>query len=162
MKPDQLLTKGLLEGYAGNSIISDVERASFKGKGSHLANPDGTIYHDEWFVPTRLGAGQELATIGEEGMSRLYGGGQPTSEKLVELGITHQEVDAYLIKKISELGNRTRLYEDCSPAPDGDWQYLYEVLMRDPNIEGVALASESILYKEVRVHWHPFIITPLK
>ena len=162
MKPHELLSKGLLEGYAGNSKISNVERESFQGKSSHLETSEGYIYHDEWFVPTRLGGGQELVKTQGDGITRLYGGGQPSLEKLARLGISPKEIDKYLVDKLSELGDKTRLYEDCKPVPDGDWQYTYEVLMRDPNIEEVIVASESVLYKETRVHWHPFIISPYR
>ncbi len=156
-----MLTNGLLQGYAGKSKFSDVKRGGFDGKASHLESGQEGSYHDEWFVPNHMGGGQELITTGEEMFTRLYAGGSPSAEKLTELGITTDEVAQYLKRKIIELGDKTRLFEACRPQPDGDWQYSYEVLMKDQHLEIVA-AAESITYKGVRVHLHPFILSPLK
>ncbi len=154
------LTEGLVGGYAGKGKISNVERASFLGKASHAELTPGVVYHDEWFVPNHLGGGQELVKVGADMFTRLYGGGTPSPEILTALGITAEEVGGYLKRKIVELGDRTRLFDECRPGPDGEWQYVYEILMRDPNIP-VVVSAESITYKETRVHLHPFILSPL-
>lgn len=83
----EILTKGLVEGYAGKGNVSNVDRASFSGKASHSELKPGTVYHDEWFVPNHLGGGQELVRVGEDMFTRLYGGGTASPEKLSELGI---------------------------------------------------------------------------
>lgn len=161
MKKDieQSLTEGLLGGYAGSGEITKVQRGPFSGMSSH-SESNGNIYHDEWFVPNHAGGGQELVQSGEEMFTRLYAGGT-SSEILAELGITADDVGEYLKKKLVELGGRTRLFEDCRPAPDGDWQYLYEILRKHEEI-GVVVADETITYKETLVHSHPFILSPLK
>lgn len=156
----KVLTEGLVGGYAGKGNISNVERATFSGKASHSEPEPGSIYHDEWFVPNHLGGGQELVRAGEEMFTRLYGGGTPSPEKLAELGITADDVGVYLKRKIVELGDKTRLFEECRPEPDGEWHYIYEMLMRDLNIP-VIVSAESITYKGTRVHLHPFILSPL-
>ena len=155
------LTEGLTGGYAGKGKISKIDRASFRGSASHSEPLPDSLYHDEWFVKDYLGGGQELVRVGNEMFTRLYGGGTPTPEKLTELGITIDEVGDYLKRKIVELKDKTRLFEECRPEPDGDWQYLYEMLMKDPNIP-VIMSSESIIYKGTRVHWHPFILSPIR
>lgn len=157
----KVLTGGLVEGYAGKGNVSNVERATFIGRASHSEPETGSIYHDEWFVPSRLGGGQELVKVGEDMFTRLYGGGTLSPEELAELGITADDVGGYLKRKIVEIGDKTRLSEECKPEPDGDWQYIYEILMKDPNIP-VVVSAESIVYKGTRVHLHPFIISPLK
>ncbi|HSV94800.1 MAG TPA: hypothetical protein VLH94_02395 [Spirochaetia bacterium] len=156
----RVLTEGLVGGYAGKGKVSSVERAIFPGKASHLEYSSGDIYHDEWFVPSYLGGGQELVRVGNEMFTRLYGGGTPSPEKLAELGITVEDIGEYLKRKIVELGDKTRLFEECNPESDGDWQYKYEILMNDSNIP-VVVSAESIVYREIRVHLHPFILSPL-
>jgi hypothetical protein len=159
-KISKVLTEGLIGGYARKGNISKIERATFSGKASHSEPVPGSTYHDEWFVPNHLGGGQELVRAGEDVFTRLYGGGTPSPEKLDELGITADDVGSYLKKKIVELGDKTRLFEECRPESDGEWQYMYEMLMKDPNIP-VVVSAESITYKGIRVHLHPFILSPL-
>ncbi len=153
----KILSEGLLAGFTGKVKISDVDRSSFKGKANDYASANGK-YHDEWFVPTQVGGGQELVQVGEEMFTRLYGGGTPSEKKLSELGITSKDVGAYLVKYLTTLGNTTRLFEECKPEPDGDWQYTYEKLLDDENIP-VVVFVESIYYKGTRVHLHPFILS---
>ena len=157
----KILTDGLVEGYAGNGDVSSIERASFLGKASHFESEPGSVYHDEWFVPNYLGGGQELVKAGEDMFTRLYAGGTSSPEQLAKLGITVKDVGGYLRKKIVELGNKTRLFNECKPEPDNDWQYRYEILMKDSSIP-VIVSVESIIYKGTRVHLHPFILSPLK
>lgn len=157
----QALTEGLISGYAGKGNISTVKRAGFLGQSSHVETENGTTYHDEWFVPTHAGGGQELVAVGKDMCTRLYGGGTPAPEKLAQLGITADDVAAYLKRKIVELGDKTRLATECKPKPDGQWQYVYEILMEDMTIP-VIMAAESIFYKKIRVHLHPFILSSLQ
>ena len=117
-KIKQTLTDGLLSGYAGGGTITEVNRADFIGKSSHQLLSDNSIYHDEWFVPSHLGGGQELVKTDEGSYTRLYAGGSPSTDFLNTLGITAKEVESYLIKKVSELGNTTRLDADCTPQAD--------------------------------------------
>ena len=160
-KVEQLLTDGLLEGYAGKGNLTKITRSGFEGKSSHHSTKD-TVYHDEWFTPNYLGGGQELAKIDDEMITRLYGGGTPDPLYLQNLGTSIREIGDFLKWKVSELGTLTRLFKDCKPEPDGDWQYIYEILQKDANIP-IILASESVFYKKIhRVHWHPFIISSLR
>lgn len=155
------LTQGLLKGYAGDGEITDIVRAGFSGKVSHQTLGPDEIYHDEWFVPTHLGGGQELVKVGQEMYTRVYAGGTPLPEKLAKLGITTKDVGAYLKRKIVELGEQTRLDTECKPAADGEWRYEYVVLLHDKNIE-VIVGVESIYYRDERVHIHPFVLSPVK
>jgi hypothetical protein len=157
----KILTEGLVGGYAGKGKIEKVNRASFSGKSSHSVPEEGSLYHDEWFVPNYLGGGQEIVKAGEVLFTRLYGGGTPSPEILTSLGISTEEVGSYLKQKIVDLGEETRLDKDCKPEKDGEWQYVYEILLQDPNIP-VIVSAESIIYKDTRVHLHPFILSPLK
>ena len=160
-KSEKLLTEGLLSGYAGKNW-NRVKRDIFSGESSHSNFPDGGIYHDEWFVGKHLGGGQELVKIEEEKFTRLYGGGTLDSEMLEKLGISTKDVGSYLIKKIKELGDRTRLFADCMPGPEGDWEYSYTVLRHNQDKLPVTIAMEEIKYKSTLVHLHPFIISPIK
>lgn len=158
---EEALTTGLLAGYAGaGAEIKKVVRAGFEGKSSDVALPDGT-YHDEWFVPTHVGGGQEFVEVDGQKFTRLYAGGTPEKEVLDFLGITEHDVSQHLIAFINALGGRTRLFEDCRPQPEGNWQYSYKVTSYDKDI-GVATGMETIDYLGTRVHIHAFILSPVK
>ncbi len=154
------LTKGLLAGYAGGKV-TNVDRGGFDGKASHVELEENATYRDEWFVPAHNGGGQELVQVGNEQFTRLYAGGTPTDEQLESLGIKAHDVGIYLVQKIQELKDKTRLLEDCKPAPDGDWQYSYVITGSYPETE-VTTGLESITYKDTVVHVHAFILSPVK
>lgn len=153
----EVLTQGLLKGYAGGAP-QDVTRGGFSGKVSEPVLDEGE-YHDEWFG-SRSGGGQELISIDDHEFTRLYGGGTPDVSVLKSLGITEDEVGTFLVKMIKELEDRTRLFEDCLPDPDGDWQYSYRILDREDSI-GVVMAKEKIDYKQSTVFVHNFILSPI-
>ncbi|MBI2310579.1 hypothetical protein HYU90_02010 [Candidatus Collierbacteria bacterium] len=160
-KETELLTEGLSKGYAGKTKIETVVRGGFKFKQSRYVDEStGGIYHDEW-LSARTGGGQELAVIGEEKVTRLYAGGVISPDQLEKLGITKKDVIGYLIRKVGELGNKTRLFEDCTPAPDGDWQYVYKVTDKIESV-GLTRALETINYKGVQVFVHGFEICPIR
>lgn len=160
-KATELLTEGLSRGYAGKTEIETVDRGGFKFKRSRYTDEaTGKIYRDEWLA-ARTGGGQELAVAGEEKITRLYAGGVISPEQLEKLGIAEKEVIGYLIKKVGELGNKTRLFEDCTPASDGDWQYVYKITDRIESV-GLTRALETINYKGVQVFVHGFEICPIK
>lgn len=154
-KGTDLLTKGLHEGYAGKTVVKTIDRGGFALKRSHYEGEEG-IYHDEW-LPARTGGGQELADTGSEKYTRFYAGGVIAPEELQKLGITEKDVIGYLIKKVGELGGETRLFEDCRPDPDSEWQYDYRVTDRIPSVD-LTRALETIDYKGVQVFVHGFEI----
>lgn len=156
---ESAFSQGLLKGYAGGGEIIDIERAGIPGKGSHVEQ-DGFIYDDQWYANTN-GGGQELIDIGGIRYTRLYGGGVPNDEVLNELGITVNDVGRYLKSMIIELGIQTRLFTDCTPAPNGEWQYLYAIMRKDDSI-GIVTSEELITYKSVPVHIHTFILSPVR
>ena len=154
-----LLTNGLVQGYAGKEI-GNVERSGVQGKVSHIEFPEG-VYHDEWFVPHHLGGGQELVQVGEDQFTRLYAGGTPDPKILEALGLTQKDVGRYLKRKIVELGDRTRLFVDCNLEADEEWQYDYKITSQNKEIP-ITTSLESITFKGNLVHIHAFIFCPLK
>lgn len=156
---ESALTKGLLTGYAGGKVES-VSRGEFVGKSSHVELPDGQVYHDEWFANSS-GGGQELVQVGDSRFTRLYAGGTPDEQTLSSLGISASDVGAYLKRKITELGETTRLMKESTPEPDGDWQYAYKITGNYPETS-VSTSLESIEYKGTVVHHHAFILCPVK
>jgi len=156
---ENVLTNGLHAGYAGGKP-ENVTRGTVDGKVSHIKQV-GSIYHDEWFVGTRVGGGQELVVFGDQKFTRLYAGGTPDTKALESLGITTKDVSRYLKSKILELGNETRLFQDCTPEPDGYWQYAYRIATNSKSI-GLTTAMESIHYQTTPVHLHAFILSPIK
>lgn len=155
---DSALTKGLLTGYAGGKV-ENIDRGGFAGKVSHVELPDGQVYHDEWFA-NHSGGGQELIQVGDSLFTRLYAGGTPDEQTLSSLGISANDVGAYLKRKITELGETTRLIEDCMPDPDDEWQYAYRITGNYPETS-VTTSLESIEYKGAVVHHHAFIMCPV-
>ena len=159
MDIESALTKGLLAGYAGGKVEA-VNRGKFTGKASHVELAEGQIYHDEWFA-SHSGGGQELVQVGDSQFTRLYAGGPPDVQTLTSLGISANDVGAYLKKKITELGEKTRLMKDCEPEPENDWKYRYKVTGNYPETS-VTTSLESIEYKGTVVHHHAFILSPIK
>lgn len=157
---ENTLTQGLVTGYAGGKP-DVIERGSFPGKSSHPTLPNDAIYHDEWFVLNHSGGGQELVQVGEQKFTRLYAGGTPDPKELVELGITPEDVNKYLKKKIMDLQDKTRLFENSNPDPEDKWKYLYEITGNYPETS-VTTSLESITYDGQTVHIHAFILCPLK
>lgn len=157
-KIEKILTDGLLTGYAGGAS-QNINRGSFSGQESHIESSK-SVYHDEWFVDTRLGGGQELVIVNEQKFTRLYAGGTPEPEVLKYLGITIDDVSNYLKTKILQLGDKTRLFEDCTPESDNDWKYTYRVATNDKAIE-LTTGMETIDYKKTPVHMHAFILCPI-
>ena len=156
---EETLTNGLRVGYAGGKPES-VTRGTVAGKVSHVEST-GTVYHDEWFVSKRVGGGQELVIVGDQRFTRLYAGGTPDAAELESLGITGKDVSTYLKRKILELGDNTRLFKNCMPGPDGDWEYGYLLTSNSKSI-GLTTGMESIHYKAAPVHLHAFILSPIK
>ncbi len=154
-----LLTNGLQSGYGSSSKLTKINREGFEGKQS-LLEGDGGKYVDQWFADT-LGGGQELVEVDGHKFTRLYGGGTPNAEILESLSISAEQVSAYLKGVIMEAGSRTRLFEEYFVDNGDGWVYSYNIIKTDESIP-VILASEEIFYKGTRVHWHLFILSPIK
>lgn len=154
------LTRGLTTGYAGENKPKNVMRKGFLGKKSDVTI-DAGYYHDEWFTGERTGGGQELLYVNGKKFTRLYAGGTPDTKLLDFLGVTEDEVSKYLKEKILELGDRTRLFENCTPKPDGLWQYKYKITGQDEHI-GLTTGMETIDFSGSIVHAHAFILSPIK
>lgn len=155
---DIMLSRGLEEGFAGGTVMNNVNRSGFSFKSSHFENSEG-VYHDEWFAD-RAGGGQEIVKVGEVVYTRVYAGGTIPLEKLAELGISKKDVMIFLKKQIIENGESIRLNSDFAPEAEGDWQYSYKVLDRDIEIP-LALGKEVIRYQGTLVFVHDFIICPV-
>lgn len=69
--------------------------------------------------------------------------------------------DNTLKAKIRELGEKTGLFADCTPNPDGEWQYSYKILQ---NIEDIPLkiGLETVTYKGSIVVAHAFLHSPVE
>ncbi|PIZ96825.1 MAG: hypothetical protein COX79_04495, partial [Candidatus Levybacteria bacterium CG_4_10_14_0_2_um_filter_36_16] len=141
----KILAGGLSAGYAGGSRIEDVARGGFHLKSSHIKTSDG-IYHDEW-AAHRAGGGQEIVSVEDKIYTRVYAGGTISLEKLKQLGVEESEVGDYLKRKLTELGDKTRFDEDCSPEPDGEWQYTYKVMNREDDIP-LIVGYEHLLFQD--------------
>jgi hypothetical protein len=138
------LTKGLLAGYGGKSQFTKVIRGGFELNSSHFED-NKIVYHDEW---TNNG-GQEIVKVENEMFTRVYVGG--TVEGIVE----EKEVITFLIKKIKELGDKTRLFEDYKKENDGDWGYEYKIIDRCDEVS-TTIGKETIFYKNKIVFVHFF------
>jgi len=153
-------TQGLLGGFAGKGHVHDAKRGGIvDGKASHV-KVDGGQYHDEWFTGERTGGGQEVLVLGDQKYTRVYTGGSPDRKALEELGVSEKDVSYYLVEKLDQLGEKTRLFEDCTPEPDDKWQYAYRVTDRFEEI-GTLTGIETIHFDSVRVHVHAFAMCPI-
>lgn len=120
----ELLTEGLLAGFAGQTEFETVQVGSVAYKVSSFTTPTGGVYSDMW-TGSKSGGGQEVAIIKDRSLFRNYSGGTIEDDHLANLGIDHKAVMDYLIAKILELGGQTRLEDDCIVVPNGEWQYTY-------------------------------------
>lgn len=150
--PEQMLTAGLMIGYASEVAPPKIARGGFAMKQSHIETPDG-VYHDEWLI-ARNGGGQEFARTDLGKLIRSYVGGVAPEEILTSLGITETEITkGYLIPKLKELEGWTRLDEACKPEPDGSWQYGYEIIHQDPTFQ-IIVGLETVHYNNTPVFLH--------
>jgi hypothetical protein len=150
------LTKGLLAGYGGKTKFDKLTRGGFEMSSSHFY--DGKItYHDEW---TNNG-GQEIVKTGKKMFTRVYAGGAPAKEVLEKLGISEKQVIENLIERIKELGDKTRLFENCIAKNKNDWDYEYKILDDDKDTE-IVTGKEIIRYKNKVVFIHVFVLSLVK
>jgi len=155
---NKLLARGLKEGFAGGTVMQGVERGGFNLKSSHFES-EGNVYHDEWFAD-RAGGGQEIVKVEETTFTRVYAGGTIPLEELKVLGISKDDVMAFLKRQMTENGEKIRLHTNFEPEPEGDWQYSYKVLDIDKEIP-LTLGKEVIRYKGQMVFVHDFVISPI-
>ena len=154
-----ILTKGLLEGYAGKGIQGSDVRAGFNIKTSDYEGSEGK-YHDEWAADIN-GGGQELTEAADgEKATRVYAGGTLSPVKLQEFGLTKKDVIVKLVLFVNRLGNGTRLDEDAE-IEEGLWKYTYKVLKSVKEIP-VDLGEEEIKYNDNLVFVHYHINSPVK
>lgn len=157
---ENLLSRGLEQGYAGGTKRETVQRGPFQMETSQYTSPEGGIYRDEW-TADRTGGGQEIVQLEGRKKTRLYAGGTITLKELAELGLTKKDVTRKLKEFIKTFKNKTRLLEDFTPEPDGDWQYEYKIM---ENVENIPLttAMETIIYKGKLVFAHAFLHTSIE
>lgn len=160
LNPQAILTLGLQKGFGGDTNMTKADRAGFAITASHFEDTiDGqpVVYHDEW-AASRAGGGQELVRVAEQQYTRVYAGGTISDEALARLGISEQDVMAFLMKMIQQLGDKTRLAADCPPVTDGDWRYQYTVQEQLDEIP-LTVGKEEIRYKGDMVFVHWFLMT---
>jgi len=160
MNDKNLLTKGLQEGFAGSTVRKGVKRGDFKLESSHYETEDGDIYHDEWMA-SRAGGGQELIEVDGKRFTRVYAGGTISKKALESLGLAEKDVIGFLIKQISDNGDKIRLYKDFLPESEGDWRYEYKIINSEEEIP-VTTGKESVFYKEMMVFTHIFVLSPVE
>jgi len=158
IKIKKILAQGLGQGYVGNSVRGQVDRAGFTLETSDYLGDEGK-YHDEW-AAHQNGAGQELVkTPNGEKASRVYAGGTLSKEGLDKLGITDKDVIGKLIFFVNQLGEKTRLDVDTESS-EGDWTYTYKIL-EDVNEIPLVIGKEEIKYKGSLVFIHFHINSPV-
>ena len=149
------LTRGLVSGYGGETNFSTITRGSFPFKASHLEE-NGLTYHDEW-LSASTGGGQELLKVRDQQFTRLYAGGVVQESTLTELGITEEDVIAFLKSTILEQQENTRLFKACKPEPANDWSYSYQILDREEALP-ITFGKETISYRDRVVFVHSFLL----
>jgi hypothetical protein len=157
-KEKEVLSRGLKAGFAGGSERKQVDRGGFLFETSHFEGSDSR-YHDEWLAD-RVGGGQEVIEVDGKKYTRLYAGGTIGLDELDKLGLTKKDIIKYLITKIQELGDKTRLLEGCEQEDD-EWGYEYRLLDREDAIP-VSVGKETIKYKDELVFVHDFLLCPVE
>lgn len=153
--PRNAFAKGLLAGFAGNTTFKKIQRGEFSMLSSTYKK-DGVFYIDQWF-PGHLGGGQEILEVDRKRFTRVYAGGTLEDKALSHLGITKDDVMAFLKKSLQALGVKTR-FDEPADLKDGDWTYQYVVIDRD-EVTGVVTGKETIVYMDKPVFVHLFVIS---
>lgn len=160
MKPEDVLAKGLLAGFAGKSTFGNAPRGVFTVTSSEVILPeDEAQYIDQW-IGQRSGGGQEIVQSAGGSMTRVYAGGTVSQAILDTLGITDDQIMVYLKEKLTALNGQTRLMAPVAPIVDGDWEYAYALMDTDSGIQ-IVTGKETILYKNTPVFVHVFLIAPV-
>lgn len=160
MNPYDILTKGLLSGFAGTSKFDTVTRGTFTLTSSEVRFPESDTYYIDQWAGVRSGGGQELVQSGTSMATRTYAGGTISAEVLAKLGIGEGEIMAYLKEKLVKLAGVTRLTEPVAPIMDGQWQYVYEVIQKLNEVD-LIIGKETIIYKRTPVFVHVFLVAPV-
>lgn len=168
MEIEKFMTRELQKGFASKTPPKMTVENGFQIKYVNFRQPDGpsegSLYLDQW-TKGRLGLGMELGFVlnGEkaDSMGRAYAGGTLPGEELQKLGITRDMVLDKIKEVITKYGEKTRLFEDFHPKPDGPWKYSYDIIARYPAFE-LTIAEETLGYDEKLVFIHPFFITGIK
>lgn len=154
-----ILSKGLAEGYMGNTSRGKVQRAGFELDTSDYTGPEGR-YHDEW-AAHQNGGGQELVqTPNGEKATRVYAGGNIPQAELDKLGITEKDVIGKLIFFVNQQAEKTRQDTDTE-STEVDWRYSYKVLKQIEEIS-LIVGEEDIFYKDILVFAHFHINSPVR
>lgn len=77
------------------------------------------------------------------------------------MGLVKKDVTGRLKQFIRESEGKTRLFEDYTPEPDGDWQYTYNILHRTEGIP-LTIGLETITYQGKLVFTHGFLHSPIE
>ena len=76
---------------------------------------------------------------------------------LSTLGVTKDDVMAFLKKSLQTLGAKTR-FDEPAHLEEGQWTYQYAVIDRDATT-GLITSKETIAFKGTPVFVHLFIIS---
>ncbi len=155
--PEDLLTHGLVQGFAGGTEIKLQNGGLFKTSRLKIS---GGNYNDTW-TDSRIGGGHEIAKFNGKLLLRQYAGGTLSEEELKVLGIAQSDVMAFLKKQLIENGEKTRLYDNCTPDIDGHWRYSYRVEEQLGYIP-LTVGKEVIEYQGAPVFLHMFFICPIE
>lgn len=154
-KVSQGFAKGLVAGFAGKSTFEKIQHGKFPMVSSSFT-ADDISYIDQWF-PGHMGGGQEVLAVDGKRYTRVYAGGIVEDKVLSGLGVTKDDVMAFLKKSLQTLGAKTR-FDEQAHYEDGQWHYQYIVIDRDATT-GVITGKEIISYKNTSVFVHLFIIS---
>jgi hypothetical protein len=157
--PEGLLALGLREGFVGGTTTGSTKSASIELVTSSL-HVSGGNYRDRW-TKGISGGGQELVVFGGKKLTRVYAGGTIPDSDLRAMGIQHSDVMNYLKQQIVTHGDKIRLYEDFTPEPEGHWRYSYKIKGQLEYIS-LTVGEEEIMYDNVTVFGHVFLICPVK
>lgn len=124
--------------YKGVVVLGQLKREQIKT--SHAIPVD---LSGEWFeeglrreAAAKVSESQQVIKIGNTLYLRVIDsrkidgnlqGSQVNSDEMKELGVSQEALEIYLDSKMEKLGNKTMLFDDCEPGPEGDWEYRYNV-----------------------------------
>lgn len=123
----------------------------------------GQILDNDWYdelEAERKPRTAPLVKIGDQEFYRLCQGVSASVVQLRELGVSFDDLKDYVLTKIAELEDQTRLIQSCEPETNGDWRYHY-VVTQDKN-SPLIYGRESVDFRLEEVFAHYLVFSPVK
>lgn len=149
--------------YAGAYSIYGIARITRGFRSDRVDLSANQILDTDWykeFMSEHQPRRAPVVTVDGKDFHRLGLGVSASVVQLNELGLTFEDLEAYVSSKVLQLGDQTRLIQGCEPEADGDWQYRY--LVTQELESSLIYGRESVTFKSEEVFDNYLVFSPVK